>query len=667
MTEKPSQKKMELKILNKILTPYSLIDEIAERIWPIAEEYLRGNYQRFRIGEKVFNLFAIVVLHSCFMTWSWWSFYLLVIFLGVCKRICQKYRAEVQKLAEARIPTKTAEKSKNKRRGREFFDFGKKDRVIFDADRVEEFCKGNLKPSLDWLNLVVKTVHLNFRAFAKFKVLHEIWPKVKVKLENTPLKTLEIYDFNIGDKPFRILSIECIDYSTKHLIIDAEVAYDGNANVSITFSQKSLNISVPVTLQKFSVSNVKVRIVLKNLKSVLPLVEGVQFFFLESPVIDWETSDAGKVVSLPELDSFIKHMIDQQIIKRLVLPNRLSIPVQLPDELKKTLTSAGFTVEDPSAASVVMPDPEAIIRVTVVKAQNLRPTDLGFAHYAKSENLNPCKPSQFACSELLPKKSSGDPYVVVSIGKESYKSATVLKNLSPVWNFTCEFVIEYYHKALIKLELYDSDYALGGIISDDLLGRITEKISRIREKKIIEGWYNCQIYQGRAHLKFEWIPLKLVNPYIDQTIGKSLEIPGALCLYLGELHAKTPLRPTVAFDIVNSSGTIKQKKSLDAVSYDKDLVFNEGKIFRLKNVMDNELELVLKVYDNKCEEFVGQRQFKIKSLMEERLDDFYKIPNIFNNNPEYEDLVLSLRSKICYDGDHALEGLSRATTTKEST
>ncbi len=654
--------------LYKYLHPYRLMDEVTVSVWPYAEPFLDDlKPETFHILEKIFNLSAIIAIHYGFQLLNWLFFIHMVLLLGVSKQIFQLQRAKLRELETRKIVELGGDMADSEDKDHmedEHFDFVKKDNsegVVFDADRVEDFCKNNLKPSLDWLNRIVRTVWLNFRAFAKFKVLHDVWPKVKHKLEKSPLRTLEIHDFNIGDKPLRIINIECIDYDEKHMIIDVEIAYDGNANITITYSQESLNISIPVTLQKFSVSNVKVRIVFKNLKDTLPLVEGIQLFFLESPIVDWQTADAAKVVDLPGLDSLIKGMIDSQIIQRFVLPNRLTIPVQVPQKLKEKLQDMGLTVTDPDDASVVMPDPEGVVRVTVVKAENLRPTDLGFKHYSESKNLNPCKPNKFSCSEILPKKCTADPYVTASVGKESYQSEVESRTLDPEWNFSCEFVVEYYHKALVKLEIYDKDISLGVGTSDDLLGRITEKISRIRARKEMEGWYNCQIYQGRLHLKFEWTSLSKARPrslsdaaaLASNSTANEVPpvVPGAVCLFIGIMHAKETIRPTVFADICDDANDKKilEKKSLDAAAADVSWIFNEGKIFRVKNLNDRDLVLQIRVYDNVIGEFIGRRKFKIRGLMDERLDGYYKVHNPFESHKAIRSVALSLRTKIVFD------------------
>jgi len=342
-------------------------------------------------------------------------------------------------------------------------------------------------------------------------------------------------------------------HNDRDLIIDLEIAYDGSANITITYSQESLNVSIPVTLQKFCVSNVKVRIVLKSLIDCIPFICGIQLFFLESPIIDWQTADAARVVELPGLDSLIKGAIENQIIKRFVLPNRLTIPIKVPDDIVERLRKLHLPVHIFEDWEAAMPQPVGIVRVTAIRAEGLKPSEFGFDHYQTSHNVNPFKITTFACEELLPKKNTGDPYVQISIGRATHKSAAIAKNLNPEWNFMSEYPIEYFYKAIVNIEIYSADSGIVGVRAEDiLLGKITEKVSRIKERTQIEGWYNCQIYQGRVYLKFEWISLNRNAPKPTKSDTKSNvketkeenKVSGVLCILIGTLHCSEVIRPT---------------------------------------------------------------------------------------------------------------------------
>ena len=303
----------EANILWKYLHPFSLIDQATELLWPFVESQLESiSDDVFLLSDKMFNLVAVLSIHHSFQNFSWGWFSQILMMLGIFKQILLRRRAKISTSHQQRSKSAYENSEEKTKRARKYQDSNldaTQQKPRFDADKVEEFCIQDLKPSLDWLNRIILALWLNFRAYAKFKFLHQLWPKVKLKLADTALNNLEIHDFNIGDKPFRVNLIECISHSETEMIIDVEIAYDGSANITITYSQESLNVSIPVTLQKFCISNIKVRMVLKNLTDHIPFIGGVQLFFLESPIIDWQTADAAKVVDLPGLDTLLKVLL----------------------------------------------------------------------------------------------------------------------------------------------------------------------------------------------------------------------------------------------------------------------------------------------------------------------------------------------------------------------
>merc|ERR1719469_1277751 len=97
----------------------------------------------------------------------------------------------------------------------------------------------------------------------------------------------------------------------------------------------------------------------------------------------------------------------------------------------------GFGVSpEADRLSIKMPPPRGVLRITAHKATSLRAKD----------------------SAGLFSGASSDPYVVLSIGPESYKSQTINRNLNPVFDFACEFPIFAASLQKLHVELMDSDY-----------------------------------------------------------------------------------------------------------------------------------------------------------------------------------------------------------------
>ena len=348
--------------------PFQLVDEIVYHVRPFADPILdEFDDEVFTIINKVFNLLAMLSIHFAFQYLSIGAFVELVVAVAVCKQLLSDREKKIRQVLRQsdRIPRPQKVMT------------GK---IRISSDDVETFFTQNQRPTLNWLNTIISTLWLNYRALATHIFMNDIWPNVKVQLAETPLKSLEIHQFNIGDRPFKIdkisASIHKEEDKKKEVIIDVECAYDGNANISITLNQEQLNIQIPVTLENFSVSNVKLRLVLKNFVDKLPLIGGCQLFFLESPKFDWKAGDAAKVTDVPILESMIKSAIDNQIIRRFVLPNRLAKPVQLPDSLRRYLVNLGLEFSDVENFTIAAPIPLGVVKVTVLQAEGLRPTDL---------------------------------------------------------------------------------------------------------------------------------------------------------------------------------------------------------------------------------------------------------------------------------------------------
>lgn len=557
----------------------------------------------YTLVHKCFNLLALISIHYAFTAFSGSNFCKLVLILAITKHLLR-----ARSVGKTRVTHKT----------KEVLDSP----VNIGAEDVESFFTQNHRSSLTWLNKIISTLWLNYRAYTTHWFLNVMWPQVQEQLKDTHLKGLSIHKFSIGDRPFRIDKIDSVAHGSRELIVDVRAAYDGNASISITLSQEQLNISIPVTLENFSVSNVKLRIVLKHLIDQFPLVSGCQVFFLELPKFNWKTADAAKVADLPGLENLIKSAIESQIIRRFVLPNRLAFPVKLPQEVKTKLQNLGLKVADVEDFSVAMPVPVGVVKVTVVEGQELKPTDLSFKHYKDSKNLNILSPKTFAASELLPKRSTSNPYVVVSIGSKSHESLVVENSLDPFWNFECCFPIEYYQGQKVTVDVYDD-----GQIEHTFLGKATEKLDTVFDRLGLKGWYNLQVCQGRILVTFELIPLTVKKPLS--------ETGGVMSLLLGKLTSQYEVRPSCQLILYQGDNKTEELASLEALSTGKQWTFNEGKLFRIENVLNPKAKLTIKIWDDKSSKWIGQKSFRLDRQFENESPGKGEIlfPNPFNTKP----------------------------------
>jgi len=86
--------------------------------------------------------------------------------------------------------------------------------------------------------------------------------------------------------------------------------------------------------------------------------------------------------------------------------------------------------------------------------------------------------------------------------------------------------------------------------------------------------------------------------------------------------------------------------SLDALSNCYSWTFDEGKVFRIKNLNETNSHLTIKIYDNRSWKWIGERKFKLRKLVEGPLKGYFRFPNPYSN---LKPIALSLTSDVLYD------------------
>ncbi|KAJ9459046.1 Reticulocyte-binding protein 2-like protein a [Diplonema papillatum] len=158
-----------------------------------------------------------------------------------------------------------------------------------------------------------------------------------------------------------------------------------------------------------------------------PFIGGMQAAFVNPPTVKFMFITA-QSLALRKAQQVVQKAVEKAMAVNCVVPNFLTIP---------------FGSATPS--SFASPAPQGVLRVTVVKAQDLEAADEGF---------NP----------------TSDPYVVVRVGAEEWRTKTVKESLDPVWdgdNSHCFMV--YSPEQWLMLDVYDEDEGktddhIGGVV-----------------------------------------------------------------------------------------------------------------------------------------------------------------------------------------------------------
>lgn len=163
----------------------------------------------------------------------------------------------------------------------------------------------------------------------------------------------------LGDIPPRIGGVKVYDKNTSRneIIMDIDLFYASDCDINFSLSGMRGGIK---DLQIHGM----VRVIMKPLISSMPLVGGLQIFFLNNPNIDFNLVGIVDVLDMPGLrlvflkikfilvkclqnniySDMLRKIIVEQVAAIMVLPNKL--PITLSDEV--------------AASTLKMPEPEVI-------------------------------------------------------------------------------------------------------------------------------------------------------------------------------------------------------------------------------------------------------------------------------------------------------------------
>lgn len=251
--------------------------------------------------------------------------------------------------------------------------------------------------------------------------------------------------------------------------VELEIDISYNSDVDILLSTPIATVGIA----DLSV-NGTLSIIFRPLLSKSPFIGGMEVLFNNPPEINVDFKGIGNVADMPGIYSAVRRAIDDVIGGIMVSPNR-----------KAFMISGDETVD---LAHIKNPRPEGLLRVTVLKADNLEGSDLNF-------NMT----------------RTSDPYVEVKIGATKWRTPTIRKTCNPIWpegNVHDFFV--YSRAQLVYIDVFDEDQ-----FTDDSLG-IVKRCPVHELLRIDEDIVSFPLQQrtnkdhvppedARLHMKFTWL------------------------------------------------------------------------------------------------------------------------------------------------------------------
>ncbi|ODN05770.1 Extended synaptotagmin-2 [Orchesella cincta] len=277
----------------------------------------------------------------------------------------------------------------------------------------------------EWLNMIIKQLWPRINHYVYDLVVQSIEPGLRDTLANSyKMGSFRFEKVILGDTPVRVRGVKVYDEKKtdrNEIIMDMEVIYAGDCDVRFSLSKVRAGIK---DLQLHGT----LRLVMKPLVNQMPLIGGIQYFFLNPPSLDFNLIGVADVLDMPGLADLIRRIVQEQIAAMCVLPNKMFVQL----------------AENVNAQETCALRPQGVIRICAVEARNLLKKDVGVLGMGKS-----------------------DPYVVLSVGAQSFKSKIINNTVTPKWDFNCEMMVEEIGQNLI-VYVYDYDEMPR---QDEFLGR----------------------------------------------------------------------------------------------------------------------------------------------------------------------------------------------------
>ena len=486
----------------------------------------------------------------------------------------------------------------------------------------------------EWLNKVLYKIWPSINHFARELCKQSIEPAIVEKLAEYKMKGFQFERLVLGRIPLKIYGIKAYDRNTSRneVIIDADIMYAGDCD--ITFSVGNIKGGI----KDFQIRGM-MRIVLKPLLPAMPLVGGIQAFFLNPPAINFNLVGVADVLDLPGFNDILRQTIVEQIAAFVVLPNKIVIPL-----------SDSVPVE-----SLKIPEPEGVLRIHVVEAKHLMKKDIGVLGKGKS-----------------------DPYAIINVGAQEFRTKTIDNTVNPKWDFWCECAVTSAIAQQITVLLWDYDDTKG----DESLGRATIEVSRVKKKGNIDTWVSLeQAKHGMVHLRLTWLQLSKNVADLKAALIETQELrvtsmsTALLVLYIDSAKNLPCLRGNKQPDVYLVASVGGNTRRTGTILRSCDPVWEQGFTFLVSNPETGILHI--KITDEKTGLIVGELSYNISLLLGQNNFEIAQQPYDLQMAEADSKLILSMSLNILKydepeptseedDDDHDINQLKKRIERQES-
>uniref|UniRef100_A0A673M4X3 Extended synaptotagmin-2-like n=1 Tax=Sinocyclocheilus rhinocerous TaxID=307959 RepID=A0A673M4X3_9TELE len=398
---------------------------------------------------------------------------------------------------------------------------------------------------VEWLN---KTVHQMWPYICQFvdKLFREtIEPAVQGA--NAHLSTFTFSKIDMGDKPLRVDGVKVYteNVDRRQIIMDLQISFVGNTEIDVDIKKYYCRAGI-----KSIQLNGVLRVIMEPLLGDMPLIGALSVFFLKKPLLDINWTGLTNMLDIPGVNGLCDGIIQDIIYSYLVLPNKITIPL----------------VNDAQISKLRFPMPKGILRIHFLEAQDLVGKDKFLGGLIKGRS---------------------DPYGVIQLGNQLFRSKIIKETVNPKWNEVYEAFV-YDHPG--------------------------------------QNWFVLDdVATGKLHLKIEWLSLLPTPDKLDEVLSSIkaakgqandglssalllVHLDSAKNLPSGKKVASVP-SPFVQFTVGHKSFESKTRYKTN------EPVWEEAFTFLIHNPKCQELEVEVK--DEKHECSLGTFSLPLSKLLQE--------------------------------------------------
>uniref|UniRef100_A0A8C2BDZ8 Extended synaptotagmin-like protein 2a n=1 Tax=Cyprinus carpio TaxID=7962 RepID=A0A8C2BDZ8_CYPCA len=398
---------------------------------------------------------------------------------------------------------------------------------------------------VEWLN---KTVHQMWPYICQFvdKLFREtIEPAVQGA--NAHLSTFTFSKIDMGDKPLRVDGVKVYteNVDRRQIIMDLQISFVGNTEIDVDIKKYYCRAGI-----KSIQLNGVLRVIMEPLLGDMPLIGALSVFFLKKPLLDINWTGLTNMLDIPGINGLCDSIIQDIIYSYLVLPNKITIPL----------------VNEAQISKLRFPMPKGILRIHFLEAQDLVGKDKFLGGLIKGKS---------------------DPYGVIKLGNQLFRSKIIKETVNPKWNEVYEAFV-YDHPG--------------------------------------QNWFVLDdVATGKLHLKIEWLSLLPTPDKLDEVLSSIkaakgqandglssalllVHLDSAKNLPSGKKVASMP-SPFVQFTVGHKSFESKTRYKTN------EPVWEEAFTFLIHNPKCQELEVEVK--DEKHECSLGTFSLPLSKLLQE--------------------------------------------------